>query len=430
MYPQVLWLKRHLPEQYARVSRFYDLSDYLVYRATGNTDARGVCALVFASDLPGPPCISLHLPHISPAGVCALVCKWNFLAHNKDKAGQWPVQLMTDLGLEDAIEDPSLIGVGPSPIDVGCSTGNLTAGAAEELGLSSGCTVSSGVIDAHCGAVGCIGCTGDPLRTLAVIGGTSACHMALSEAPRFVPGIWGPYFGAVVPQLWLNEAGQSAAGSVIDYTIRSSTFWPELQVMMRDASMSEYELLNQAVIKLESEAGGCAGSITRGFHMLGDHHGNRSPRADPSLRGMESGLDLNTSISGLAIRYLAALQAVAYGARHIIEALCSSGYQIDAIAMCGGGTKNPLFIREHANICGRAVVLSSEPEAVLLGGAVLAATAAGAYDSLPTAMQGMCRPGAVVQPEQSTEGYHERKYLVWKEMYEDQMKYRQMMSEQ
>ena len=100
------------------------------------------------------------------------------------------------------------------------------------------------------------------------------------------------------------------------------------------------------------------------------------------------------------------------------------------LTMCGGGTKNPLFIREHANICGRAVVLSSEPEAVLLGGAVLAASAAGAYDSLPTAMQGMCRPGAVVQPEQSTQGYHERKYLVWKEMYEDQMKYRQMMSEQ
>lgn len=50
---------------------------------------------------------------------------------------------------------------------------------------------------------------------LALICGTSTCHMAVSEAPCFVPGVWGPYFSAMVPQLWLNEGGQSASGKLV-----------------------------------------------------------------------------------------------------------------------------------------------------------------------------------------------------------------------
>src|SRR5438477_8471266 len=31
-------------------------------------------------------------------------------------------------------------------------------------------------------------------RRLALIGGTSSCHMAVSRHARFVPGVWGPYY--------------------------------------------------------------------------------------------------------------------------------------------------------------------------------------------------------------------------------------------
>ena len=141
--------------------------------------------------------------------------------------------MIAKVGLDDILLDPCSIGVGSQPIHVGQAAGQLCTTAADELGLDYSCTVASGVIDAHCGAVGCIGsllmlillslsksdanvrCNGDPIRTLAVIGGTSACHMALSKEPCFVPGIWGPYFSAVVPNVWLNEAGQSAAGNII-----------------------------------------------------------------------------------------------------------------------------------------------------------------------------------------------------------------------
>lgn len=31
----------------------------------------------------------------------------------------------------------------------------------------------------------------------------------------FVPGVWGPYFSAMVPGLFLNEGGQSSTGQLV-----------------------------------------------------------------------------------------------------------------------------------------------------------------------------------------------------------------------
>lgn len=45
--------------------------------------------------------------------------------------------------------------------------------------------------------------------------------MAVSPKPVFVPGVWGPYFSAMVPGMWLNEGGQSATGKLIDHVIDS-----------------------------------------------------------------------------------------------------------------------------------------------------------------------------------------------------------------
>lgn len=43
--------------------------------------------------------------------------------------------------------------------------------------------------------------------------------MAVSDTSVFSPGIWGPYFNAMVPGMWLNEGGQSATGKLIDFII-------------------------------------------------------------------------------------------------------------------------------------------------------------------------------------------------------------------
>ena len=39
--------------------------------------------------------------------------------------------------------------------------------------------------------------------------------MQTSERPLFVPGVWGPYFSAMLPNLYLNEGGQSSTGQLV-----------------------------------------------------------------------------------------------------------------------------------------------------------------------------------------------------------------------
>lgn len=51
--------------------------------------------------------------------------------------------------------------------------------------------------------------------------------------------------------------------------------------------------------------------LTQDFHVWPDLHGNRSPLADPTIKGMICGLTLTASIDNLAITYLGFVQALA-----------------------------------------------------------------------------------------------------------------------
>lgn len=249
--------------------------------------------------------------------------------------------------------------------------------------------------------------------------------MAVSAEPRFVAGVWGPYFGAMLPGLWLNEGGQSATGALIDHVVTTHAAYPALAERARSANRSIYELLNAEV---EALAGGDPTMLTADLHVFPDFHGNRSPRADPHLRGMISGLTLAADAEDLARLYLATIQAIAYGTRHIVEALSEAGYAIDLLLATGGGTRNPEFLRAHADASGLPIAAPSEPEAVLLGSAILGAVAGGAYPGIAAAMAGMSRIGRVIRPAGGKVGrYHAAKYAVFKRLYADQMAYRELM---
>jgi D-ribulokinase len=140
-----------------------------------------------------------------------------------------------------------------------------------------------------------------------------------------------------------------------------------------------------------------------------------------------SGLTLSDTPDDVAMLYYATIQAIAYGTRHIIEAMNDKGYQIRMIHLSGGHLKNKLFIQEHADITGCEILLPKEPEAVLLGAAILAAVAAGEYSDIPQAMETMSRTARVIKPNPSTFSFHEAKYELFKEMYDFQRAMRQTM---
>ncbi len=98
------------------------------------------------------------------------------------------------------------------------------------------------------------------------------------------------------------------------------------------------------------------------------------------------------------------------------------------LVACGGDTKNPLFLREHADVTGCSVMMPKEPEAVLLGSAILGCVAAGDSPSVALAMATMDHAGSVVHPAGGdVTAYHAKKHTVFLRMYADQMAYREMM---
>mmetsp|Transcript_18388 Transcript_18388/g.63312 ORF Transcript_18388/g.63312 Transcript_18388/m.63312 type:complete len:358 (+) Transcript_18388:313-1386(+) len=167
--PKVLWLKEELPSQFAKAAKLFDLPDWLSYRATGD----------------------------ATRSLCSMVCKWNLQAD--DSSAGWDESFLEALGLT---EDWQRLDVGSQFGAPGDRLGGgLTTAAAAELGLCAGTAVAVGMIDAHAGGLGCVGGSleeeGDDAPSLgarlAIIAGTSACHMASCSSPLEVPGVWGPY---------------------------------------------------------------------------------------------------------------------------------------------------------------------------------------------------------------------------------------------
>jgi D-ribulokinase len=395
--PKLLWLKEKMPKTWQRSAKFFDLPDFLAYRATG-VDVRSLCTTV---------------------------CKWTY----RGKEGAWDPSFFAEIGLSDlAADDWAKIGARVRPM--GEKQGALTAAAAAELGLVAGIPVAVAIIDAHAGGIGLLGAGGESdLETrVALIGGTSTCHMAVSREPRWVPGVWGPYFSAMVPDMWLTEGGQSATGALIDHVVMSHARGKELAERAKTEGSNVYALLNARLEALAADVP-FAAALTRDLHVLPDHHGNRSPRADPTLRGMVSGLKLNDTVDALALLYLATIQGIALGTRHILDALRAQGYRTTTLVACGGDTKNPVFLREHADVTGCRILLPREPEAVLLGSAILGAVAAGDRKSVVDAMANMTEAGGEVHPAGGeVAAFHDRKYQVFLRMHADQLAYRALMA--
>jgi FGGY-family pentulose kinase len=401
--PKLLWLKQHMPNSWQNIGHLFDLPDFLTWRATQD----------------------------ETRSLCSLVCKWTYMGHEN----RWDESYFRQIGLEDLLEhDAAKIGRDVKTMGEPLGHG-LTQRAASEMGLLPGTAVSVSIIDAHAGSLGTLGAAGasgehaDFDRRIALIGGTSTGHMAISKEPRFIKGVWGPYFSAVLPDLWLNEGGQSATGALIDHMIQSHPCYATLRDQGKAQGKTIYEVLNDLLRKMAGEPEKIA-FLTRDIHMLPYFHGNRSPRANPNLTGILTGLKLSRTPEDMALHYLATIQAIALGARHIIETMNQTGYSIDTIMASGGGTKNPIFVQEHANATGCAMLLPEESEAMLLGSAMMGTVAAGVYESLPEAMNAMSRIGKTVTPQTNEiKHYYDRKYQVFREMYHDHMKYRQMMQE-
>ena len=395
--PKLLWLAKHMPETFRRAAHFFDLTDFLTWRASGATQR----------------------------SVCTLACKWNYLAHER----RWADDFFEGLGLQDlAANGYARIGaevVGPgTPLGAG-----LTVEAAAAMGLPAGVKVGAGLIDAHAGAVGTLsasfgGAHVGASKRLALILGTSACCMAVFDRPLFIDGVWGPYFSGLTPGQWLTEGGQSAFGAAIDRLMRRHPAFSDAAQRVGD---NAYEEMERDILAR-------AGTLSRGALLAGDLHvlpdflGNRSPFADPNVRGVLVGLDLRADRDSALGLYVAALTGLAHGVAQIIRTLEAGGYDFDMLVVSGGAARSPLVRQIIADATGKRVGAPETSEPVLLGAAMLGAVAAGKYD-MESAMSAMSRLSDEITPEAGEiASFHNRKRRAFDVMQGAEKRIREIMA--
>jgi D-ribulokinase len=377
--PKLLWLAENMPATFANAWQFMDLADFLTWKASG----------------------------MLARSVCTVTCKWTYLAHEE----RWDESYFRAAGL-GALADEDFARIGREIVPGGTPLGQgLTAEAATDLGLAVGTPVAAGLIDAHAGGIGTVGArgaAGSVLSRMAYVFGTSACTMSTTGQPAFVPGVWGPYFSAMVPGLWLNEGGQSAAGAAIDHLVR---FHPAAATAEKEAEREGFGLNGWLAAQAERRGGAAAlPQLAGGVHAVPEFLGNRAPFADPDARGLIAGLDMDGGIDSLVALYLAGVCGLGYGARQIVRVQEGKGIATDTIVVSGGAGQNPLVRQLLADATGVTVAASASPEPVLLGSAILGAVAAGRYPDTVAAMAAMSELGDVYIPDAGTRNWHDRRF--------------------
>ena len=379
--PKLLWLLENRPGVFDAAWQFFDLADYLTWRATGD-----LCR-----------------------STCTVTCKWTYLAHER----RWDESYFRAIGL-GVLADEKFTRIGQTVVDVGTSLGSgLTASAAAELGLLAGTPVAAGLIDAHAGGIGTVGSDGDADSCLAYVFGTSSCTMTTTRHPVFVPGVWGPYFSAMVPHAWLNEGGQSVAGAAIEQLLLMHPASPDARRRAADAGESLPEML-AGLAAQKSDSLSTAVLLAKGLHIVPDFLGNRAPLADPHARAVVAGLGMANDESSLVALYIAGLCGIAYGLRQIIEAQAQAGAPIERVVISGGAGRLDLVRQLLADATGKPVLATRSEEPVLLGAAILGSVAAGLFADVQSAMRSMSQVRTIYQPVQGAlAALHESRFRAF-----------------
>ena len=345
MIPKGRWLERHEPDVCKRARWIVDEVDFFTFRLMGRMTA----------------------------SLDNATAKWNYVR----PLGGWPADFLRAAQAEKlATKWPTEV------LPVGRSLGRIHEAVAREVGLSPETVVAQGGIDAHAGeiALGAVG-AGD----LALIMGSSTCHMAQSKNPVFA-NIWGPYPDALVEGMFTLEGGQTAAGSIIQWLVEH--FGAEASNQAKNRGVDVFTHLD-----------GLAEAVppgSEGLLVLDYFQGNRTPYKDPLARGTVIGLTLKHTLPHL---YRAVYEGVCFGTRQILEDMVAHGFRLERIFAGGGGAKSRLWTQIQADVLGSPIHLPRDKETMALGAAIWAGLGAGVFTDYRDAIGRMVHIEGTVTPD-------------------------------
>lgn len=344
-FPKVWHTLDEAPEIYEAADRFIEAADWIVWQLTGK-ETRSNCT----------------------AGYKAIWSK-------KDGFPSRAFLKALDPRLENVVDEKMSRDVQ----FLGERAGGLSETAARWTGLKPGIAVAVGNVDAHV-SVPAVTVT-EPGR-MAIIMGTSNCHMVLSRQEHTVPGMCGYVDGGIIPGYFGYEAGQSCVGDNFAWFVETCVP-ADYDREAVDQGLTRHEVLEA---KASQQSPGEHGLIA-----LDWWNGNRSVLVDVDLTGLLVGATLATRPEDI---YRALIEATAYGTRLIIETFEDSGIVVGEIVATGGlPDRNKLLMQIYADVTGREIDIAAATQTPALGsamfGAVAAGEEAGGYETIAAASAAM-----------------------------------------
>jgi ribulokinase len=351
---KALWLKQNEIELYNQAAHVCEFQDWMNYKLTGEL------------------CGSIN----------NVTIRWYY----NSREGGWPTDFYNAIGLGDAVERF------PAPVlGLGVPIGKLKPDVASLLGLTHETVVVQGGADAYIGALG-VGAV-KPGR-IAFITGSSHLMIGHTREEFHTRGIFGAFPDALIPGLCVVEGAQISSGSVLKW-FKENFINREYEQEAKRRGITLYEYLSSLAEKVKPGS--------EGLILLNYWQGNRNPLTDSQARGVIWGLSLKHTPVHV---YRAIMEGVSYGSEHIMRYFKGAGFVPDEVYACGGATKSELWMQIQSDVLGLPILLTEEPNAPLLGDAIIASYGIGVYSSIEEAASRMVRVIKRIEPDpDKTEEY-------------------------
>jgi xylulokinase len=348
--PKILWLRKHRPDIFAPSVRYLTVIGYVLSR--------------------------LGLPAYIDYSLAS-----RYLAFDIRRR-RWSDEILAATGIN--------VECLPTPVPAGTIAGKLDGSAAGQLGLPPGTVVVLGGHDQPCGALG-VGAivSGRVADSL----GTYECLLAASDQPSLTDAALAAslnsychvvpdkfvtlaYFPSGIMMKWFHDLlyGEADGANISD----------------QEGAAASAEAMHYAKMEQQAPAGPTGLSITPNLI------GTCNPDFNPHARGIISGLSANTTRSQI---YKGILEGLACELSQMTEILANAVGEFQDVYVTGGGSRSALGLELRAALTGRQLHVMKCPDAVCLGGAILAGVACGEYGSLGEAVQLVVREVSVLTPD-------------------------------
>jgi len=320
--PKLLWLRRHEPEVFSRTHFFLQITGFINHRLSDE--------------------YSLDSAH---AGLLLL----------REVGGAWSPELCSACEVEPTRFPP--VHAGHTVI------GNISAQAADLIGLRPGIPLCAGTVDGAAAA----------LEAGAVDPGIAA-EMTGTSTVLIMPAPLNIVEPAFITMPHALPACRLLLGAMTSTGASLRWFLDEFgEIERQNARAQGKDPFEELVALAASVPAGHDGLIFLPYMM-----GERSPIWNTGARGVLSGLSLATT-KGAIVR--AILEGSAFALRHNLEVASRAGLEIDAVRSVGGGARSKLWNQIKADVLGRTILLPESGVGAAYGSALLAGVGVGLLPS-------------------------------------------------